>query len=97
MTAQQNNPLTTTCSTCRGWSCMNCVRAVEHTRCSMDCPDCYDSRNVPEQEWIPAADLRAITLGDRPSTESRYEHRAHAGQAHWSAHRIHRLRSRCAG
>ncbi len=96
MTAQQSNEFSTPCTTCRGWSCMKCVEATDHAQCAMDCPDCHDSRNLPEQEWIPAVDLPAIGFADEPS-ESRLDARSRRGRNHWQAHRIHRLQARCAG
>lgn len=98
MSAQeQRTTLSPTCGTCRGWSCMKCVQAIDHVTCDMDCPDCYDGRNRPEQEWIPAADLRALTFDGVHLSEARAERRARRAQTTWPAHRIHRLRARCAG
>lgn len=76
---------------------MKCVRAMDHDRCAMDCPDCFDTRNLPEQEWIPASELRALTFDDERVIEACAERRAHRRQGGWQAHRIHRLRARCAG
>lgn len=42
-----------TCPTCRGWSCMQCVRAENHLECGFDCPTCEDHRNRPEAPWLP--------------------------------------------
>lgn len=39
------------CPTCRGWSCMSCVRGAGHEACALDCPDCDDFRNQPQQPW----------------------------------------------
>lgn len=97
MTAQRSNETSTSCGTCRGWSCMKCVRAIDHERCAMDCPDCYDTRNLPEQEWIPASDLRALAFDRGQVAEGRVERRTHRAQGGWQAHRIHRLQARCAG
>lgn len=63
----------------------------------MDCPDCYDTRNLPEQEWIPASDLRAIAIDRGSAAEARGEHRPGRGHGGWQAHRTHRLQARCAG
>lgn len=39
------------CPTCRGWSCLACVTEADHDVCLVDCPDCDDYRNKPEQPW----------------------------------------------
>ncbi len=97
MTSQQSYQSSASCSSCRGWSCMQCVRAVDHAQCSMDCPDCYDTRNLKEQEWIPTAEMLAITSVDRRALDARRGRRFRGGRSHWQEHRIHRLRTRCLG
>ncbi len=44
------------CTTCRGWSCLQCAWAIAHHECQMDCPDFNDSRMQPEEPWGESPD-----------------------------------------